>query len=45
MTPQLSEEFTNFCSDQEIEKDESAAILFLEERQRIFNEAFPTNDV
>ena len=45
MTPQLSEKFTKFCSDQEIEKDESAAILFLEERQRIFNEAFPTNDV
>lgn len=45
MTPELSDEFTNFCSDQEIEKDESAAILFLEERQRIFNEAFPTNDV
>ena len=45
MTPELSDEFTNFCSDQEIEKDESAAILFLEERQRIFNEAFETSDV
>ena len=45
MTPELSGEFTNFCSDQEIEKDESAAILFLEERQRIFNETFETSDV
>lgn len=44
ITPELSDEFKNFCSDQEIEKDESAAILFLEERQRIFNEAFETSD-
>ena len=45
LTPELYDEFMNFCSDQEIEKDESAAILFLEERQRIFNEAFETSDV
>lgn len=45
LTPELSDEFANFCSDQEIEKDESAAILFLEERQRIFNEAFETSDI
>ena len=45
LTPELSDELTNFCSDQEIEKDESAAILFLEERQRLFNDAFETSDV
>ena len=45
MTPDLSFEFMNFCSDREIESDESAAIMFLEERQRIFNEAFETSDI
>lgn len=45
VTPELSDEFMNFCSEQEIESNEDAAIMFLEERQRIFNEAFETCDV
>lgn len=45
MTPGLSFEFMNFCSDREIESDETTAIMFLEERQRIFNEAFETSDI
>ena len=45
MTPELSDEFMNFCSDQEIESDESAAIFFFFFWQRIFNDAFETSDV
>ena len=44
-TPELLQEFEDFCLDRSLDADEDSAQLFLEERQRIFDDAFHDTDI